>query len=291
MVQVGEGSDELFGGLKAVRRLFRQQSPTQFVVTFVELAPNRRRGGRMHVRDLLQQFECPPSLERTAAREALEQDAAEGKEIAAAVERPLMDLLGRHVGGRAEQRMRLGETRGGVVGGDVFERRKELGDPEVKQLGVSSRRQNHILRLQVAMNDAAPVCGGQGVCNLRARGERVTDRQRPARETCGERLPLDVLHDHVGAPGGIGADIVDRADGWVIEGRDSTRFLYEAARERIARLAGCDELDRHVPLERFVVGEVDIAHSPRADEPAEAIPPESDVSGLYVHFAVGGAII
>ena len=65
---------------------------------------------------------------------------------------------------------------------------------------------------------------------------------------------------------------------------DSTRFLYKTARERLARLAGRDELDRHVPLERFVVGKVDIAHSARADETAEAIPPESDVSGLYVHL-------
>jgi hypothetical protein len=70
----------------------------------------------------------------------------------------------------------------------------------------------------------------------------------------------------------------------MVESGDRPRFVNETTGQRVAGAsAGRDELDRHVAPQGEVAGEVDIAHPARAEETAEAIPSESDVTGLDVH--------
>ncbi len=65
---------------------------------------------------------------------------------------------------------------------------------EVEDLGPALGRDHHVLRLEVAVDDALGVGGGEAVGDLARERERVPDRQRARGEDLAQRLPLDPLH-------------------------------------------------------------------------------------------------
>jgi hypothetical protein len=80
-------------------------------------------------------------------------------------------LLGRHVAGRAEQRPRLGLHRHRAID-DVGFHGRQLGNAEVENLDASILRDEHVVRLEVAVDDATIVRGGQAAGDL----DRVVHR-------------------------------------------------------------------------------------------------------------------
>jgi len=80
-----------------------------------------------------------------------------------------------------------------------------------------------------------------------------------------QRLALDQFHDDVEFAVGL-ADIVDRADVGMRQGRGSARFVQQI-------LAGgsvecglfLDDFDSHVAMKHFVVGAINDAHATFAD--------------------------
>ncbi len=75
-----------------------------------------------------------------------------------------MALFGRHVGGRAQDDMAPGH---GLV-------RLRLGQAKVEQLD-ARLGQHDVARLQIAMDDAFRVCGGQRVGDLSAVAKHLVD--------------------------------------------------------------------------------------------------------------------
>ncbi|MFO7694081.1 MAG: hypothetical protein R6V57_13415 [Vicinamibacterales bacterium] len=73
----------------------------------VQAAAKLRQGRRVHVQDLVEDLRRADAVERAPAGQALEQHGAEGEQVAAAVDRTLLHLLGRHVRRRALARRRL----------------------------------------------------------------------------------------------------------------------------------------------------------------------------------------
>ena len=94
------------------------------------------------------------------------------------------DLLGRHVGGRAQQRSGRGQV--GRAGPLAQRRAADLGHAEVDDLDVRQparlRLQEHVVGLQVAVDDAARVHGAERAADLAEDGAGLGRRQR--------RLPL-----------------------------------------------------------------------------------------------------
>jgi len=82
------------------------------------------------------------------------------------------------------------------------------------------------------VDDALPVGGRQGVGHLDRAPERLVDRQRPASQPIGERLPLDVLH-HEEGQAFLVANVVERADVRVIQSGDRLGFAVERARHGV----------------------------------------------------------
>ena len=76
------------------------------------------------------------------------------------------------------------------------------------------------------MDDALPVCGGQGVGDLDRALNRLRDAERTALQARRQRFPLDELHDEE-----IRAVLLDhveeRADVRMIQARDRARLTRE----------------------------------------------------------------
>ena len=229
--------------------------------------------------------------ERSSAGEALEQDAAERKQIASPIQRLLLNLFGGHVGRRADNPVRLRQARDCCVARGGVCRGNHLGDAKVQELGLTLWRQHHVLRLQIAMDDVAAMSGSERVGDLSRDAQRVGKRQRATSQARGQRFARHVLHDHVRPAGRIGADVVDRADAGMIERSNRLRFLQQPPGDEVARPPSrVDELDRHIAAQRRVAGEIHLAHAARADQPAQPITSEFGALGLRFHCSEGGII-
>jgi hypothetical protein len=257
--------------LKAIRRILGEQPPAHFVVLRRELGSERRGLGRVDVQDARVDLERIPAAECSAPREALVEHAAEGEEIAPPVDRTLRDLLGRHVARRPRDD-RFGRDRGLALRGG---RRRGLGqrrDAEVQQLRPSLGRHHDVLRLEVAMDDPTLVRGGEAVGELGHEYQRIPDGHQPALELRRERLSLHVLHDDACLAVGLDLDVVDGADGGVVERRGRLRFAHETlARGGVAEPVGGDEFDRHIAAQGGVVGEVHRTHAAGAERTNQTV--------------------
>ncbi len=143
--------------------------------------------------------------------------------------------------------------------------RARLGEAEVEQLR-ARRREDHVGRLEVAVDDAAAVRAVEGFCDLDAVPDRFVERQVAASEPLGQALALEILHHQVlGAV--LVADVVQRADVRVAQARDRLRLALEPRPDRlVGGEAIRQHLDRDEPVEPRVEGTVDLAHSAGAHQ-------------------------
>ena len=131
------------------------------------------------------------------ARRRERQDRAEAEDVAGRPDRVAHCLLGRHEPGGADHRAgqgHLGEIRG-------------LGDAEVDQPG-AVRRQQHVRRLQVTVDDARLMDGGQALGQAGRQGEHRGQRQRTVLlDRVGQRRAPHVAGDQPGHDCiGVGVD-------------------------------------------------------------------------------------
>jgi hypothetical protein len=230
--------------------------------------PHRLDGGERLVLLLGQQREEPGALPRLAAGEHLPGDEAQAVQIGAAVDGGAVHLLGRHVGRRAECRARLREARVLLVA---------AGDPEVREQGaIGLRVEEDVLRLHVAVHDAARVHGGQrgGDVAQHALGALRWEGALLANDVL-ERAPAHELHDEGEPALAQPPDRMDGDDVRVVELGDRPRLASQARHhlERLRGLAlrrrravagvesprslGAHDLDGHLAAERAVAGAVD----------------------------------
>ncbi|HQN07898.1 MAG TPA: hypothetical protein PK569_10005 [Thermoanaerobaculia bacterium] len=124
-------------------------------------------------------------LERVAARDDPVERDAEGVKVGPAVERLRLRLLGGDVGGRPHQKAGLG----------LDERPGRLRDAEVGEVRPAVRVEDDVLRLDVAVDDAAFVAVGEGVEERDGEARRLRlGEGAGAAKPHGERLPVDELH-------------------------------------------------------------------------------------------------
>ncbi len=121
--------------------------------------------------------------------------------------------------------------------------------------------------LDVAVDDAGLVGGGERVGDLGTDLEQPLGGERLAGELLLQGLALHQLHDQKGRALVL-ADVVQRADVRMVQSGSGARFALEAGSRHLAaaQLLG-EELQRDGPLEPGVLGLVDDAH-PAAADPA-----------------------
>ena len=134
-----------------------------------------------------QRFERRFTDERHLARYHLIEDHPERIEVAAMVQRPPFNLLGRHVARRAEELAGVCDA-----GATCFER---FGEAEVRNVGGAFPVDQHVLGLQIAVHDSCGVSGFQGLAELTGDRDTPVDRQSPFPfQLLVQVLALDISH-------------------------------------------------------------------------------------------------
>ena len=98
----------------------------------------------------------------------------------------------------------------------VVVRPRQLGDAEVEDLDPPVVRDEQVVGLHVAMDDALVVRGGEPLRSLARVVDGFARRQRASLQPAAERFALEQFGDDVGRAG-VDADIVDGQDVRVIE--------------------------------------------------------------------------
>ena len=102
------------------------------------------------------------------------------------------------------------------------------GDPEVEDLGPAVVRQEDVVGLDVAVDDAAGVRGREAVGDLGGDLDRLLGRERAAsRSRSASDSPCEELRHGPGDARNV-ARVVDREDVRMVEGGDGPRLAVEA---------------------------------------------------------------
>jgi hypothetical protein len=120
-----------------------------------------------------------------------------------------------------------------------------------------------VLRLEVAMNQARVVRRGQAFAGLPEHLDDLAPRSRLLRQPLPDGPTLDELHRDERARAER-ADAIDRDDVWAGQPRHRLR-LAEQEPCRV-ELGGPQGLERHLAIERRIVGGVDDPHRAHADD-------------------------
>ena len=227
-----------------------------------DLGSERRGAGRILVQDLVR--DGPPlfSGERAPSGRHLEEGAAEGPDVGPPV-RPLApDLFGRHVRGRAQDRLGAGQV------GPAFDR----GQAEIHDPGLSLAVDHDVGGLDVPVDHAFFVRGLEPRGDLGRDPERFVDRQGPFRDPLFQAPALDESHGQEHLPFGF-VDLEDRADVGMVEDGGGLGLAQEAflGLGVLADLGG-QELEGDRPAELRVLGLEDDAHPAAADDIQKMIP-------------------
>jgi hypothetical protein len=221
--------------------------------------------------------------ERHLAGGHLVEHGAEAEQVAARVELLAAGLLGRHVGhgahgdaGRgqglgASYRLRHGEARG-----------LHLGQPEVQHLGLAAGGDEDIGGLDVAMDDAAPVRGVEGVGYLNGEVEEEPQGKRAAGDLLVQQLAFEELHGEEGLVLML-LDGVDGADAGMVQGAGGAGLALEALQGGgVAGQVGGQELEGHAAVQPNVLGLIHHAHATGTELAEDAVVrdglPDQDVS-------------
>jgi hypothetical protein len=197
----------------------------------------------------------------------LVKDGAERELVGARVHGPAGGLLRRHVpdgpeDGARPRRLVIERFHARIRGG----RRHQLRQTEVEDLHQAVIAHHHVLGLEVPVHDPGAVGPGQAVGQLCRHLDGLSGRGAAGPQAIPQGPALDELHHQV-ATEIESADIVDRHDVGVVEGRGGACFALEAGEPfGVRRPVAAEHLDRHRAAEPQVAGTVDLPHAARAHE-------------------------
>ena len=152
-----------------------------------------------------------------------------------------------------------------------------LRKTEVEKLHPGRRMDHDIAGLQIAVNHAGFVSGGECVRYLNRVLERSIQGQRTAAKHGRQRLTCDVFKDDI-FDRAIAADIVDCTDVGVVQCRNGACLaLCTGAEFRIAGRLGRQGLNGDVAAQTRIASPVHFAHTTASDQRFDAVRSELSV--------------
>jgi hypothetical protein len=228
-------------------------------------------------------FDVGGALERDRAGEAVEQDAAQGVDVGAAVEGAALDLLGGDVGDGAHELVGGGEGGLRLLGAHL------LDEAEVAQVAVAvgarrARGEEDVGRLDVAVDQPTGVGGVQRAGHLGHDSQRQGRFQAAvALQQGGQVHPVDIAHGDVEQPALL-AGLVDRDDARVVDaGRDPRLAQEPPAEHFVVGELGRQDLERDPAPQAELHRAVDLAHAPATHAGLDPVARDLDV---WVRLAV-----
>ena len=134
------------------------------------------------------------------------------------------------------------------------------GDAEVDDPSAAVVTDQHVARLEVAMDDPRGVRSGEAARRLDEDLDDFTDAARSRREPRAEVRAAHELLREVD-PVAVGADVVNRDDVRVRDAGDRLRLALEAREHLRLREVGADELERDLAVELWVIRGPHDAHA------------------------------
>ena len=158
------------------------------------------------------------------------------------------------------------------------------GDPEIGDDRLALGVDDHVLRLEVAVDDAVAVGEARRLQHLADQPHRLLGGE-PGVDQLLQGAPLHVLHrDVVGAL--ELAAVVDGDDVGVLEPRRGFRLAAEPLDElAVLGEAAVQDLQRDPALKVSVVGEPDVRHPSRADPLQHPVTPVDDAALAHLRHA------
>ena len=198
------------------------------------------------------------------AREHLVEDHAQGEQIGAVVHLArTLQLLGRHVAEGAHRLMRASELNPAVLA-------TQLREAEVHQLHAAELVEEHVLGLDVPVNDAAIVGVLQRFAEGRNDGERLLLWKSPLVEHLAEIGAVDEFHDDPGEALRL-AEVVDGDDPGVHEASQGLELLAGSVRPaHHLRRRGQEDLDGDLAVEVDLAGAEHGTHAAAAEASASS---------------------
>ena len=193
-----ERERQIARGLKPRRRTLLQTAIDDAHERGRNLALGGRQVRRMVLDDGRHRVHRGLAVERALAREHLVEHGAERKDVRAMIGRHAAHLLGRHVADRAEHHARQGVgrcRRQGRCDSDRRLRLRQLGQTEVQNLHAAVVGDEHVLRFEIAVDDALSRAPPPG----RARSAMATSMalrtgtRRPDADPLAQRLAFEQL--------------------------------------------------------------------------------------------------
>src|SRR5437016_1819465 len=168
-------------------------------------------------------------MEDAFAGKYLVDNGPEGEDVRAMVDSLATNLLRRHIAGRAHDHAGIG-SRGlsRRVAVAVLLGLHQLRETKVENLDAAVFGDEEVLRLEIAVNDALVVRGGQSMGDLDAVVDGFANRERAALQRMTQRFADEQFGDEV-RRAVEDSELVDGKDVGVAESRSGLGFLLEAA--------------------------------------------------------------
>ena len=262
---------------RALLGFFLEQHRDQRVERLGQAAHPAREPRRRFVDLLLHQLDDVLGLEGELAGEHLEQHHPQAVEVGLRIGGEAPRLLGRDVFGSAGHQRGLGAD---LAGEAVEDHRGVLGEAEVEHLhgaiAAGLHRDEDVARLQIAVDDACFVRGGERGEDLVDQWQRAGGRHRAfAGHHRLERLALEELHHHVLAAVGEVAEADDLDDPPVLDRRERLGLFEEAVGlVFVADHLRAHDLDRDPSADHRVYRAVDDAHAAGGDRGLDDVLPD-----------------
>ena len=204
---------------------------------------------------------------RQPRRDQLVEHDTERKQIDAMIDDVRAQLLRRHVGDRAEHHARRGDQQ--------FRRRAQHGlrrlrhlhlrETEVEHLHQTALGLYEVAALDVAMDDVAAVRFVERIGNLRGDVDGFRNRHRAARDPVRQHFAFDVLHGDEEQVAMLDELVGDRDVRRSQHGGRARLAQQPGTAVGIALAIGVEELQRDLPAEPRVLGDVDLARAARPE--------------------------
>ncbi len=208
------------------------------------------------------------------AGEHLVEDDAHGVQVAAVIDGTADRLLGAHVARGAEDHAGPGELGRGLLA-LLVTLSLDLGDAEVDELeqlvALVVGRDEHVLRLEVAVHDAVSVRVLEAMDDLQRQLHGALGPER-THEKIGQLVAGEQRHHHV-LEAVVGRAVVGGAQAvGVLESGEALGLAIEAGGDvPMGGELGSQDLEGQIATEAQVVHPVDRAHPPLTDEMVDAV--------------------